>query len=181
MLPTAERRIGEGTREFPRLAMGMWLRDGVVLGLRDRIADDLGTFFPQQGLMPMYVTAKHLPGPYTIPHYRVEGRGVANKKTSCFAYRGFGKEAANMMYERLMDLIARRLRLDPAEVRFRNFIQPQDFPYPSPSGSVSDGGHRLLGASDVGPRRGGLRVLSPSDRALSNLSSRLRPDGAPPG
>ena len=115
-------------------------RDGVVLGLRDRLTVDLGTFFPQQGLMQMYVTAKHLPGPYRIGHFQVEGRGVATNKTSYFAYRGFGKEAANLVYERMMDMVARRLDLDPAEVRFRNFIQPQDFPYPSPSGAVYDSG-----------------------------------------
>jgi carbon-monoxide dehydrogenase large subunit len=116
-------------------------KDGTVIGLDDKMVVDLGVYFPQQGLMQMYVTAKHLLGPYRIKHYRIDGAGVATNKTSYFAYRGFGKEAANFVYERMMDIVADGLGLDRVEVRLKNFISPEEFPYETPTGAVYDSGN----------------------------------------
>lgn len=132
-------------------------RDGVVLGLRDKMIVDLGVFYPTHGQMQMYVTAKHIVGPYAIKNVLVEAYGVATNKTYYYAYRGFGKEAANFVYERVMDLVARELALDRAEVRLRNFIGPEEFPYKSPTGAVYDSGdyHAVLKkALDLVERQG---------------------------
>jgi carbon-monoxide dehydrogenase large subunit len=115
-------------------------KDGTILGYDGQIIADLGVFFPQQGLMQMYVTAKHILGPYRIKNFRIEGLGVTTNKTSYFAYRGFGKEAANFVYERVMDLVAKKLNLDRIDVRMRNFIKKDEFPYETPTGATYDSG-----------------------------------------
>jgi aerobic carbon-monoxide dehydrogenase large subunit len=117
------------------------MKDGTVTGYDGRELVDLGVFFPQQGLMQMYVTAKHVLGPYKIKNFHIEGYGITTNKTSYFAYRGFGKEAANFVYERIMDLVARELKMDRAAVRMKNFVQPEEFPYETPTGATYDSGN----------------------------------------
>jgi carbon-monoxide dehydrogenase large subunit len=114
--------------------------DGTVLGIKDKMIVDLGVFFPTHGQMQMYVTAKHIVGPYKIKHVYVDGYGVATNKTYYYAYRGFGKEAANLVYERIMDLVAKKLQMDRVEVRLKNLIKKDEFPYKTPTGAVYDSG-----------------------------------------
>lgn len=117
--------------------------DGTVLALRDRIVADLGTATPPcaLGAAQAYVTGMvAMPGPYRIPYYGVEVIGYVTNKTPWGAYRGYGKQEANFAYERLMDLVARELQLDPAEIRFKNFIQPDEFPYEAATGAMYDSG-----------------------------------------
>ncbi|HEY7554982.1 MAG TPA: xanthine dehydrogenase family protein molybdopterin-binding subunit [Candidatus Binatia bacterium] len=101
---------------------------GRILGLRDRFLLDNGAYNPM-GLTDAYNTAAHLQGPYKIPNLSVTGTCVSTNKVPNAPYRGAGRPEAVFVMERCMDLIAARLRLDPAEVRRRNFIQPEEMPY----------------------------------------------------
>jgi carbon-monoxide dehydrogenase large subunit len=76
-----------------------------------------------------YNTASHLPGPYKVPNFQCHARVVATNKVPNAPYRGAGRPEAAQAVERMMDLIAGELGLEPAEVRRRNLVQPQDMPY----------------------------------------------------
>src|SRR5439155_1616371 len=79
-----------------------------------------------------------LPGPYRVPGYRGRARGVATNKAPLGPYRGVGRPPAVFVIEGLMDRAARQLGLDPTEIRLRNFVRDEEFPYKSPSGIVWD-------------------------------------------
>src|SRR5262249_27636804 len=76
-------------------------------------------------------TINHLPGPYRVPHYRASGRNVLTHKTFAAAYRGAGRPEAAFVLDRLLDRAARALAMDPAELRRRNLIRPEDMPCPT--------------------------------------------------
>jgi carbon-monoxide dehydrogenase large subunit len=113
--------------------------DGVVTDLRARIVADGGAYPGDNGLMPMQ-TVRMLAGPYHIP--RVEGHVqlVATNTTPVTAYRGAGRPEASWLLERMLDLLAARLGLDPAEVRRRNLIPPDAFPHETATGAQYDSG-----------------------------------------
>ncbi|MCS7137529.1 MAG: xanthine dehydrogenase family protein molybdopterin-binding subunit [Candidatus Caldarchaeum sp.] len=116
-------------------------RDGQVLGLKDRIVVDLGVYNATRGIMQAYNAAKMLPGPYKIRNLRVEGYGVVTNKTHYQAYRGFGKDSAAIVYERVMDLVANELNMDKIEVRLRNLIRQDEMPYVTATGAEYDSGN----------------------------------------
>ncbi|MGH7852036.1 MAG: xanthine dehydrogenase family protein molybdopterin-binding subunit [Candidatus Binatia bacterium] len=101
---------------------------GRILGLRDRFLLDNGAYNPM-GLTDAYNTAAHLQGPYKIPNLAVTGTCVSTNKVPNAPYRGAGRPEAVFVMERCIDIIAARLSLDPAEVRRRNFVQPDEMPY----------------------------------------------------
>ncbi len=103
-------------------------RDGALVAIDDRFLADVGAY-PAEGDGLTLNTVNHLAGPYRLAHYRSEGRSVVTNKTQNAAYRGAGRPEACFVMERLMDRAARRLGLDPAEVRRRNLIRPADMPY----------------------------------------------------
>jgi len=113
--------------------------DGKVRSIRCRIVVDLGAFhqFLSAAIPPL--TGMMMSGPYAIEHLDVEVRGVFTHKTPTDAYRGAGKPEATYYLERLMDRIAHRLAMDPAEVRRRNFIDT--FPYPVSTRLCYDSGN----------------------------------------
>jgi carbon-monoxide dehydrogenase large subunit len=102
--------------------------DGVILAVRDRFLLDQGAYTPW-GVVQPYNTAGHLLGPYRVPHAAFEVRSVVTNKTPHAPYRGAGRPEAVFVMDRLLDLLARRLRLDPAELRRRNLIRPEELPY----------------------------------------------------
>lgn len=102
--------------------------DGRILALRDRFLLDNGAYNPM-GLTDAYNTAAHLQGPYKIPHLSVSGTCVSTNKVPNAPYRGAGRPEAVFVMERCIDMIAERLNLDPAEVRRRNLVQPEEMPY----------------------------------------------------
>jgi carbon-monoxide dehydrogenase large subunit len=101
---------------------------GRILALRDRFLLDNGAYNPM-GLTDAYNTAAHLQGPYKIPNLSVSGTCVSTNKVPNAPYRGAGRPEAVFVMERCVDLIAAKLSLDPAEVRQRNFVQPEEMPY----------------------------------------------------
>jgi carbon-monoxide dehydrogenase large subunit len=103
-------------------------RDGHILGVRTVFLHDAGAYIPY-GLIVPIVAECTLPGPYRIPNYHAEFRAVFTNKTIVSPYRGAGRPHGVFVMERLLDLAARQLGMDRAEIRRRNFIQPQEFPY----------------------------------------------------
>ncbi|MBI2305337.1 MAG: xanthine dehydrogenase family protein molybdopterin-binding subunit [Chloroflexi bacterium] len=116
-------------------------KDGTILGLRDRIIADIGIAYPVGGLAAIVTTAMFVPGAYKIQNYAAQLYGVVTNKTPFGPHRGFGKAEACYTIERMMDIIAHRLGIGPAEIRFRNFIQPEEFPYLCATGSRYDSGN----------------------------------------
>jgi len=102
--------------------------DGAILALDDTFLADVGAY-PAEGSGLTQNTVNHLPGPYRVPAYRCVGTSVVTTKTVNAAYRGAGRPEAVFAMERLMDLGARRLGLDPAELRRRNLVRPDEMPY----------------------------------------------------
>jgi carbon-monoxide dehydrogenase large subunit len=116
--------------------------DGVLLALRARVMSDAGAYhiYPlTQALEPMGV-ASILPGPYRTPAYAWEACAIATHKPPLGAYRGVGMTFGAFAMERVFDLLAERLGLDPAEIRRRNLIPPEAYPFTSAWGYVYDSG-----------------------------------------
>src|SRR5262245_26514767 len=103
-------------------------RDGTILAVDDAFLADVGAY-PIEGEGLTLNTVNHFCAPYRVANFRSAGKSVVTNKTLNGAYRGAGRPEANFVMERLMDIGARRLRLDPAEVRRRNLVQPKDMPY----------------------------------------------------
>ena len=104
-------------------------RDGTILALVDRIAVDLGGYIRTHGVIVPELTAALLHGPYKILSYHCDVFCVLTNKTPTGTYRSPGRFECNFVRERLMDMVAARLSLDPADVRRRNFIPPGEMPY----------------------------------------------------
>ena len=103
-------------------------RDGTMLAVRDRIWVDLGAY-NVWGIVLPYNTVAHLLGPHRVPALDVECRGVVTNKTPNAPYRGAGRPETVFAMDRIVDCLARELRMDPAEVRRRNYLTAADLPY----------------------------------------------------
>jgi aerobic carbon-monoxide dehydrogenase large subunit len=115
-------------------------KDGAILGIKDRILANIGAAYPTGGLASIVTTAMFVAGAYKIQNYAGEVTGAVTNKTPYGAHRGFGKSEACYVIERMIDIIAERLNLDPPEVRQKNFIPPDEFPYVSVTGPRYDSG-----------------------------------------
>ncbi len=102
--------------------------EGRVLALSVDFIHDAGAYTPYGIILPI-ITAGQVPGPYRVPNYRVRFRDVYTNATPTSPYRGAGRPHACFVMERTLDAIALEIGLDRAEVRRRNFIQPDQFPY----------------------------------------------------
>jgi CO/xanthine dehydrogenase Mo-binding subunit len=102
--------------------------EGRLLALSDDFIHDAGAYTPYGIILPI-ITAAQIPGPYRVPNYRVRFRDVYTNAVPTSPYRGAGRPHACFVMERTLDAIASHLALDRAEVRRRNFIQPDQFPY----------------------------------------------------
>ena len=102
--------------------------DGRILVVESAFKHDTGAYTPYGIVVPI-ITATQLPGPYKVPNYRSEFTVVYTNTPCVSPYRGAGRPHACFVMERLMDRIARELRLEPNEVRRRNFVQPHEFPW----------------------------------------------------
>ncbi len=103
-------------------------RDGTILAVRDRIWLDLGAYNAWGVVLP-YNTVAHLIGPHRIKNMRVDVQAVVTNKTPNAPYRGAGRPETVFAMDRIVDCLARELRMDPAEIRRRNYIRPDELPY----------------------------------------------------
>ncbi len=99
-----------------------------ILGLRGRMIHDEGAYLPW-GLTVPWIAATTVPGPYVVPSYKMEVVVAFTNKISTTPVRGAGRPSGVFVMERLMDRVAHELGLDPAEVRRRNLVQPEQMPY----------------------------------------------------
>jgi aerobic carbon-monoxide dehydrogenase large subunit len=118
---------GHDREQDHRVRIG-FARDGAIVGVDGTFLADVGAY-PVEGDGLTMNTVNHLPGPYRVPHYRNAGTSVVTNKTQNAAYRAAGRPEAVFVMERLMDLGARRLGLDPADIRRRNLVRPDEMPY----------------------------------------------------
>jgi carbon-monoxide dehydrogenase large subunit len=114
--------------------------DGTITGLRYNVVADLGAY--HQLLTPAIptLTGLMLSGAYKIPAIQMNVTGVFTNKMSTDAYRGAGRPEATYVVERIMDVIARELNLDPVEVRRKNFPTASEFPFHTATGLDYDSG-----------------------------------------
>ena len=115
--------------------------DGIVTGVDIQVVSDVGAPTALLGWGMSFVTAYCLPTCYRIPNNHIRLSVVVTNKTPWNAYRGFGKDSASFLMDRIMDRVAKETGVGRAEVRMRNFIAPEEFPYSQPSGAVLDSGN----------------------------------------
>jgi carbon-monoxide dehydrogenase large subunit len=103
--------------------------DGTILAMRADVLSDQGAYTRSLGLLCPSLTAAGLPGPYRFHTYQCRVRVALTNKAPAAAYRGAGQPEAVFATERIVDRVAQELGLDPAEVRRKNFIQRDEFPW----------------------------------------------------
>ena len=102
--------------------------DGTILGVKDVFLHDAGAYAPYGLTVPINSQCTLL-GPYVVPSYHSEFSSVFTNKPIVTPYRGAGRQHGVFVMERLLDLAAKELAVDPVEMRRRNFIPPDCFPY----------------------------------------------------
>jgi carbon-monoxide dehydrogenase large subunit len=112
------------------------LRDGTILGLRDRIVTDMGAYVRALGFVNPSLAAASVPGPYRIPSVHIESLAVVTNKSPVSAYRGAGQPEATYARERLLDIASHQLGIDPVEIRRRNLLPAEALPFDTQISSV---------------------------------------------
>jgi carbon-monoxide dehydrogenase large subunit len=101
---------------------------GKILGMRLTMLHDNGAYFPWGIIMP-YIAVTTTPGPYVVPNMEIDLQVVFTNKVWTTPVRGAGRPQGVFAMERILDKAAQLLKLNRAEIRFRNFIQPEQMPY----------------------------------------------------
>jgi carbon-monoxide dehydrogenase large subunit len=129
---------GRGHVDFYEIAAR---KDGTVLGLKLKLLQDCGSYL--QLLTPAIPTLSVLmmPGLYKFRNISADITGVFTNTVPTDAYRGAGRPEATYGIERMMDILAAELKMDPCALRFRNFVQPDEFPYATATGLTYDSGN----------------------------------------
>lgn len=147
--------------------------EGHLVALTADVLGDVGAYsiYPWTCAVEPVQVASFLPGPYRLQAYRGRTRAVCTSKAPTGPYRGVGRPISTFVTERLIDMAARRLGLDPAEMRRRNLIAPDEFPYRIASGIVWDRSSFLesLEAALDGVRYEALRAKQAKARAEGRL------------
>jgi carbon-monoxide dehydrogenase large subunit len=103
--------------------------DGVITGVKAEILGDMGAALHTVSYGPVWLTSVMMTNVYEIPNARVRARAVVTNKTPLGSFRGWGQPQANFVVERLVDGISQALGMDSTDVRRKNFIPPERFPY----------------------------------------------------
>jgi aerobic carbon-monoxide dehydrogenase large subunit len=129
---------GRGHVDYVELAAK---RDGTILGMKMKLIQDLGAY--HQLLTPAIPTLSVLmmPGLYRFKNISADIVGVFTNAVPTDAYRGAGRPEATHTIERMVDILAAELKMDPAELRLKNFIQPKEFPFGTATGLTYDSGN----------------------------------------
>jgi carbon-monoxide dehydrogenase large subunit len=114
-------------------------REGRLLALKLEIDADIGAY-PHTGEYTADMTMWVASGCYRIPHIYARSRGIVTNKTPTASYRGAGRPEAAYAIECTMDALARESGIDPVELRRKNFVAADGFPYRSPTGATYDSG-----------------------------------------
>lgn len=114
--------------------------EGNILGLTAEVISDIGAYsiYPwTAGIEPVQVIS-FMPGPYRVPAYHGSVIAVSTPKSPTGPYRGVGRPTSTFVMERLMNMAAKKLGMDPIQLRMKNMVRPEEFPYKTPSGIVWD-------------------------------------------
>jgi carbon-monoxide dehydrogenase large subunit len=130
--------LGHGRAQHQELTLG-GDRDGTLKAYRMKILQDSGAYPDIGAILPM-LTKMCASGPYAIPKIQADAQSVVTNTTPIVPYRGAGRPEATQAIERMIDLFAIEAGLDPAEVRRRNLIPADAFPYATASGAQYDSG-----------------------------------------
>ncbi len=144
---------------------------GTLLALRVHVRGDVGAHLHTKGAGPIFLGGVVLPNVYAVRHFKAKLEAVVTNKVPFGAYRAFGMQQAAFVIERLMDIAATRLGLDPAEIRRRNHVPPAAFPYRSAANLLYDSGDypRALDAALRLADYDGLRAAQARARAEGRL------------
>jgi carbon-monoxide dehydrogenase large subunit len=103
--------------------------DGELVAFRDHAWCDHGAYVRSQGILPELLPSVHVPGPYHWQAFSIESTGVLTNRTPVGTYRGPGMTEATFARERMVDLLAAKLNMDPVELRRRNLIRAEAMPF----------------------------------------------------
>ena len=129
-----------GAREQLHQVEMAFSSDGEMLALRDKFYANIGAPSACPGWGMAFLTGLTMPGPYKVRNIDVQMHAVTTNKPAWNAARGYGKESTAIALELALDEAARKLGFDPVELRMKNFIKSDQFPYPSPNGLQYDSG-----------------------------------------
>ncbi len=127
-----------GRAQVQYVEMGL-TRDGTITALKAMVYQDSGAY-PSIGAFLVYFTRQLAQGVYSIPKVQVNAQSAATNTTTTAAYRGAGRPEATAMLERIIDIAADELDIDPVEIRRRNLIPPDAFPLTTVTGANYDVG-----------------------------------------
>lgn len=127
---------GRGQLQHVELASN---ESGKLLGMRVKLVGDAGAYLTE-GSSDATFTLRMSPGQYSVPAYKGEAHIVLTNKVPHDAYRGAARPEASYLVERAMDELARELGIDPAEVRLRNYVSKEEFPFKTAGGLEYDSG-----------------------------------------
>ena len=104
-------------------------KDGEIVGLKADVIGDVGAYsiYPWTATIEPVQVVSFMPGPYRIENYAARVRAVATNKTLTGAYRGVGRPISVFVMDRLLDMAARKIGMDPAEIRRRNLVNDDEF------------------------------------------------------
>jgi CO/xanthine dehydrogenase Mo-binding subunit len=115
------------------------MADGTILGFKVRAFDDAGAYLHYEPLGAV-IWSQVVPGCYKLKHIRVDYTETVSNKCPTIPNRGYSRLQHLWMIERVVDIVAHELGFDPVELRKRNYVQPEDYPYTTPNGCVYDSG-----------------------------------------
>lgn len=131
--------LGHGRGQIQDVRLG-GTRDGRILAYEMTVVQDAGAY-PRFGAFLPFMTGRMLTGTYDIPQAAMSAKGVVTNTVPTVAYRGAGRPEAAAAIERMVDLFATEIGMDPADVRRRNLVAADRFPYTTAMGTVYDSGN----------------------------------------
>jgi len=148
-------------------------KDGKFLGLKVDTIASMGAYLSNFATcIPTYLYATLLAGQYTTPVVYCNVKAVFTNTAPVDAYRGAGRPEATYLLERIVEVAAREMKMDPAELRRKNFIQPSQFPYQTPVALVYDTGNYEASLDEA------LKMIDykgfPARKAASKAKGKLR-------
>jgi len=120
--------MNQSRQQQHRVKIGV-KRDGTIMAMDAEILFDMGGYTRTHGGVPAIAASAMLRGPFRVKNYRCNVFCVLTNKTPVGTYRSPGRYEANFVRERLLDIVAHRLNLDPADIRRRNLIRHEEMPY----------------------------------------------------
>lgn len=128
-----------GRGQVGEIEMGL-KNDGTITAFRYNVLADCGAYYQLLTLAIFTLTGLMLPGPYKIANIKMSATGVFTNKVATDAYRGAGRPEATYILERMMDIAAVELGMDPVEIRRKNFPDKSEFPFGTSAGLSYDSG-----------------------------------------